>query len=83
MLRHHPENAAAPPPQSPAEQLAFNDLQHDNDYTVRRHLQSRTPIRSLPFQFARHLFLQPATSLPLLKPRASQPKQLLIKTGSG
>ncbi|MBD2129711.1 CHASE2 domain-containing protein [Microcoleus sp. ZQ-A2] len=39
----NPENAAAPPPHSPADQLGFNDLQNDNDYTVRRHLQSRTP----------------------------------------
>jgi CHASE2 domain-containing sensor protein len=37
------ENAVAPPPKSSAEQLGFNDLQNDQDYTVRRHLQSRTP----------------------------------------
>jgi CHASE2 domain-containing sensor protein len=33
----------APPPNSPAKQLGFNDLENDKDYIVRRHLQSRTP----------------------------------------
>ncbi len=37
------EDAVAPPPKSPAEQVGFNDLENDKDYTVRRHLQSRTP----------------------------------------
>ena len=36
-------NAVAPPPNSPAKQLGFNDLENDKDYIVRRHLQSRTP----------------------------------------
>lgn len=38
------ENAVAPPPKSPVEQLGFNDLENDEpDNAVRRHLQSRTP----------------------------------------
>jgi CHASE2 domain-containing sensor protein len=38
------EDAVAPPPNSPAEQVGFNDLENDpQDNTVRRHLQSRTP----------------------------------------
>ncbi len=39
-----PENGVAPPPESPAKQLGFNDLENDQQGdTVRRHLQSRTP----------------------------------------
>jgi len=38
------ENAVAPPPKSPADQLGFNDLENDHpDNAIRRHLQSRTP----------------------------------------
>ncbi|MGB7442754.1 MAG: CHASE2 domain-containing protein [Coleofasciculaceae cyanobacterium] len=34
----------APPPQSPTEQVGFSDLENDRqDYTVRRHLLSRSP----------------------------------------
>jgi CHASE2 domain-containing sensor protein len=38
------EDAIAPPPNSPAKQVAFIDLENDQpDDTVRRHLQSRSP----------------------------------------
>jgi CHASE2 domain-containing sensor protein len=38
------ENAAAPPPNSPAAQVGFNDLENDpQDDTIRRHLLSRSP----------------------------------------
>ncbi len=42
-LGNSAEDSIAPPPNSPAEQRGFVDLENDNDYTVRRHLQSRTP----------------------------------------
>lgn len=37
------EDAVAPPPKSPAKQVGFNNLVNDEDYTVRRHLLSRSP----------------------------------------
>src|SRR5919199_594790 len=54
------DDAIAPPPNSPAKQVGFNDLENDFDYTVRRHLQSRTPISSLsacetPYSFSLQL----------------------------
>src|SRR5919199_1925694 len=43
-LGTRPEDAIAPPPNSPAKQVAFIDLENDQpDDTVRRHLQSRSP----------------------------------------
>jgi CHASE2 domain-containing sensor protein len=42
-LGNNKEDSIAPPPNSPAEQQSFVDLENDQDYTVRRHLQSRTP----------------------------------------
>src|SRR5919199_3322061 len=54
------DDAIAPPPNSPTIQVGFNDLENDFDYTVRRHLQSRTPISSLsacetPYSFSLQL----------------------------
>lgn len=37
------KQAVAPPPESPIKQIGFNDLENDFDYTIRRHLLSRTP----------------------------------------
>lgn len=37
------KQAVAPPPNSPIKQIGFNDLENDFDYTIRRHLLSRTP----------------------------------------
>jgi CHASE2 domain-containing sensor protein len=42
-LGNNKEDSIAPPPNSPAEQQSFVDLQNDQDYIIRRHLQSRTP----------------------------------------
>jgi len=43
------ENAVAPPPNSPAAQIGFNDLENDKqDNFVRRHLLSRTPNAIFP-----------------------------------
>jgi CHASE2 domain-containing sensor protein len=40
----NPEDAVAPPPNSPIKQIGFNDLENDRqDNMVRRHLLSRTP----------------------------------------
>jgi CHASE2 domain-containing sensor protein len=54
------DDAIAPPANSPDKQVGFNDLENDFDYTVRRHLQSRTPISSLsacetPYSFSLQL----------------------------
>ena len=58
-LGNNKEDSIAPPPNSPAEQQSFVDLENDQDYTVRRHLQSRTsnpisPLRACetPYSFS-------------------------------
>lgn len=43
VLGNNQEDSIGPPPSSPEQRVAFIDLENDKDYTVRRHLQSRTP----------------------------------------
>jgi CHASE2 domain-containing sensor protein len=48
-LGNSEEDSIAPPPNSPAEQVGYIDLENDQpDHIVRRHLQSRTPNRISP-----------------------------------